>query len=287
MKKPMIGPAMLCLAVALSAGAASAAGVFLRGDGSSVPAVSVRGETYEYAATGIYKYNAQRIVAEGVGWDLVTLILVVPAMLFVLPLLARGSLRGRLIALGLLTYFFYQYLEYAVFWAFGPLFLLFVAIYAGSLAGIIWILSTLDIPGLAGRFSGRFPRRGMAALSGFLTLVLLGMWVPLVAGAMAGKIQGVLYGSSTLVVQALDLGLIVPLAAFTAVSAWLGRPVGYLLCSVLAVKAVTMGSALCAMILNVWIVSGKLEDPPLVIFGCVVVVAAVLGFRMYRSVSVD
>lgn len=283
-KYPGKGIAVLCFAVAIMAGAASAAGVFLRGDGSSAPAVSIRGEAYEYATTGIYRYNSLRIVAEGVGWDVVTLALAVPALLAAVPAVARGSLRGKLFALGLLVYLFYQYFEYAVFWAFGPLFPLFVAIYAASLAGIIYIVSTVDIPNLGGRFSDRFPRRGTAVLCFAVSAVLLGMWLPLVAGAMAGKIQDVLFGSTTLVVQALDLGLIVPLAIFTGVAAWTGRPVGYLLSLVMAVKAVTMGSALVAMIINVWLLTGKLETVPLVIFGGAAVAGAGLSLRMKNSV---
>ena len=43
------------------------------------------------------------------------------------------------VAAGLFGYFVYQYLEYSVTWAFGPLFPLFIAIYAASLAGIVWL----------------------------------------------------------------------------------------------------------------------------------------------------
>lgn len=53
-------------------------------------------------ATGVYAYNAQRVVAEGVGWDIVTLVLAEPALLVVVPLVAQGSFRGRLFAAGLL-----------------------------------------------------------------------------------------------------------------------------------------------------------------------------------------
>lgn len=67
---------------------------------------------------------------------MVTLALAVPALLAAVPAVARGSLRGRLLALGLLVYFFYQYLEYAVFWAFGPLFPLFVAMIIN-----VWLLT--------------------------------------------------------------------------------------------------------------------------------------------------
>src|SRR6266568_5653821 len=70
------GMAWLCLAVALSAGAVSAVGVFRRGSGASMEVVSPRGERFPMATDGVYAWNAQRVVAEGVGWDVFTLAVV-------------------------------------------------------------------------------------------------------------------------------------------------------------------------------------------------------------------
>ena len=220
--------AALCLAVALSAGAVSAAGVFLRGSGAAVEVVSPRGERYPMATDGVYAWNAQRVVAEGVGWDLFTLAVVVPALLLATPLLARGSFRGRLLALGLLAYLFYQYLMYAVTWAFGPLFLPFVAVYAASLAAIVAVASSLARDGVAGRFDDGYPRRGMAVLCFLLAAALVAMWLARIAAGLRGDLAGaMLLGQTTMVVQALDLGLVVPLAVLTGVLCWrrhAGRP---------------------------------------------------------------
>jgi hypothetical protein len=273
----------LCLAIALLTAGVSAAGLFLRGDGAFEPVMSVRGEQYEMATSGVYAYNAERVVAEGIGWDISTLLFAVPALLAALPSLSRGSLRGRLFALGILAYLFYQYLMYAVAWAFGPLFLLFVAIYALSLAAIVWIVSTLPRHGLAERFSETFPRRSMAVLCFLVAAMLLFMWLARILSALSGEIQGILQGQTTLVVQALDLGLIVPLALFTGVAAWRASAVGYLLSSIVVVKAFAMAAAICAMLLSAWAYEGRLEAVPLAIFGIAAGVSAWLGIRIYRS----
>lgn len=282
--KTAIGIVALCLVIALLTGVAAAAGLFLRGDGSFEPVTSVRGEQYEMATTGVYAYNAERVVAEGIGWDIFTLLFAVPALLAALPALAKGSLRGKLFVLGILAYLFYQYLMYAVTWAFGPLFLPFVAIYALSLTAIVWIASTLPRNRLAERFSAKFPRRRMAVLCFLLAALLLFMWLARILSALGGEIEGVLDGQTTLVVQALDLGLIVPLALFTGVAAWRGSAVGYLLSSVVVVKAFAMAAAICAMLLSAWAYEGALEVGPLAIFAAAAGAAAWLGIRMYRSV---
>ena len=277
------GMAALCLAVALLAGAAAAAGLFARGDGGSAEAVSARGDRYEMATSGVYRYNALRVVAEGMGWDAFTLFCAVPVLLATVPFVARGSFRARLFAIGLLGYFFYQYLMYAVAWALGPLFLLFVAVYAASLAGIVWLASSIGIAGLAGRFGDGFPRKGMAVLSLVISAVLVLMWMERIRAAMGGAAH-LLQGQTTLVVQALDLGLIVPLAVFTAVAAMKRIPVGYLLCTTVVVKSFAMAAAICAMLIGAWIVEGRLEVAPFALFAAAAAASLVLGIRMYRSV---
>lgn len=282
----MIGAAWLCAAVGAMMAAAAAAGVFARGDGALLSATSIRGEQFTYTTTGVYAYNAARVVAEGVGWDWFSLVVAAPALLAAAPRVARGSLRGRLFALGLLGYAFYQYLMYATTWALGPLFPLFIALYAASLAGIVWIVSTIPLAALASAFGERFPRRGMAILSGGMGLVLVAMWASRIAAGLGGEAR-VLEGQTTLVVQALDLGLMVPLCLWTAVTAWRARPIGYLLSAVLVVKGFAMASAIVAMLLSAWAAEGTLEVPPLVLFGGTALAMGWLGVRMYASVRAD
>lgn len=275
---------MLCLVTAILAGSAAAAGLFFRGDGSVQSVVSPRGERYQMIVSGIYRYNAQRIVAEGIGWDIFTLFAAIPALLLSLIGLSRGSLRARLFAIGILAYLFYQYLMYSLAWAFGPLFLLFVSVYALSLVAIVRIVGTIRIGELGSHVSGPFPALGMGIFSLAVAALLIIMWLGRIIPAMSGRIEGILLGQTTLVVQALDLGLVVPLAVFTGVTALRRRPIGCLLSSVVVIKATAMAAAICAMLISAWIVEGALEIVPFVIFTVIAAAAVWLGVRVYRSV---
>lgn len=278
--------ALLCLVIALLAGATAAAGVFLRGDGTTASAVSIRGEQYDYVTTGVYAYNAERVVAEGVGWDFVTLLLAVPALLLAVPRIAAGSLRARLFAMGILGYLFYQYLMYAMFWAFGPLFVPFILLYALSAVAIVWIVSTIEVATLPVRFSTRFPARTMAVASGLMGLQLVLMWSQRIAAGYRGDWEtAALLGTPTMAVQALDLGIIVPLAFATAVLAWRKRPWGYLLAPVFAVKGVTMAGAICAMLISAAFVEGSLETAPFVLFASATAVFAAIAWRTFGSIT--
>lgn len=271
--------------VALLAGTAAAIGITQRGSGATAEATSILGERYSYAIDGVYAHNAVRVVAEGVGWDAVTLFLAVPALLVAAVFVARGSLRARLAALGLFGYLAYQYLMYAMFWAVGPLFPLFVVLYPAALLGIAWIVGTLDTRALAAAVGPGFPRRTLAVFAAVMSAMLVVMWVPRIAAGIAGDPVGAnLLGTPTLTVQALDLGLVVPLSLATAVLVWRRHRAGYVLGALFTVKAVTMAGAIVAMLVSAWMVEGTLEVLPFAIFGAVTTFAGVLAARVLLAV---
>lgn len=271
-------------ALGVTVAVVSAIGVLGRGDLAARTVESVRGETYELVTSGVYAWNGERLVAEGVGWDVVTLFLVVPALLATAAWVARGSLRARLLAIGLLAYLLYQYLMYAMAWAAGPLLLPFVVLYATSLVALGWFAASIPRDALPRSVGTRFPRRAMIAFSLIISLLLVGMWLPMVLDAAGESSQ--LHGQTTLVVQALDLGLIVPLGVTTAVLLWRQRTIGTLLAIALAVKGAAMGTAISSMVLFGWRLEGDLDLGGLVIFALAAVVCVGLVTAMLRAVDV-
>jgi hypothetical protein len=274
----------VCLVVAIAAAVTAALGILLRGDGTWQTVTSVRGETYQMAATGVYAWNAQRVVAEGIGWDVFTLLIAAPALLLAVPWVARGSFRGRLVAGGLLGYFLYQYLEYSVTWAFGPLFLPFVALYALSLLGIAWIGVDIARDGLQERFGRAFPRRAFASLSIAMALGLALLWLQRIGLAYTAGIDGLLMGETTMTVQALDLGLVVPILLVVAELTLRRSPAGLALAAAIAVAFGAMAAAITSMLVSAWLVEGTLELPPIVIFGAATAAMVAVAIRIFRSV---
>ena len=199
----------------------------------------------------------------------------------------RGArCEGRLFALGLLAYTLYQYLMYAMTWALGPLFPLWIALYAVSLAGIVWLVANVSLSSWRAAVTPRFPARGMAIFSGLMALALVGMWSQRIAAGLAGDYEtAMLLGQTTMVVQALDLGLIVPLCIFTALTAWTRRPAGYLLASVVAIKGVTMSGAILAMLVSAMVVEGRADAFGFAMFGTAFAATVWLAWRTYTNVT--
>jgi hypothetical protein len=111
-------------------------------------------------------------------------------------------------------------------------------------------MMSFDLKTLPQSFSEQLPRKWIAALmflvGGFLSLAWLGRIVP----PLFQNETPVLENGTTLIIQFMDLGLIVPLAFLGGIlllrrSAW-----GYLLSSVLLTKGVTLGLAVSAMGIN-------------------------------------
>jgi hypothetical protein len=274
----------LAVAVSVSAAIASAIGVLGRGDGAIETVTSVRGETYDMLTSGVYAYNAERVVAEGVGWDLFTLLVAVPVTLVAAWLMWRGSFGGRLVVAGMFGYFLYQYLEYSVTWAFGPLFPLWIGIYAASLVGLGGISIDLARVGITDRFDRGYPRRAWPALMGAMSLLLTLMWLGRIAKGLTDGVDGLLFGMTTMTVTALDLGLVVPISVALAVLTWRRSAVGTAVAAAYVVTFVAMSAAITSMLLSAWAVERVAEAVPIGIFGSAIVLGLWLAFRIRRSI---
>jgi len=269
--------------VSVLAGIAAGLGVFARGSGEYVAVTSARGETYQMAVDGVYAFSSKALVAEGVGWDVFTLFVAVPALALTIPAVTRGSFRGLLVAAGLFGYFVYMYLEYAVTWAFGPVFVLHVAVLAAALAGLIATATLVAAEGISHRFDDRFPRRAYAGLNLTMAALLVLLWVSRIAEGLATATPE-LHGEVTMTVQALDLGLVVPLTVMIAVAVLRRRELGQVAAAAYSVTFVSMSAAIASMMISAWIVTGEPAVPPIVTFGIAALAGAAVAWRSFGSV---
>ena len=227
---------------------AAAAGLFWETPGAAYPFQSLRGETIMMAGHGLYRFDSVSGAAQEKGQDAVTLFITLPVLAVSGWLALRGSLRGRLLLAGTLAYFWYTYLMMVAGTAYNPLFLVYVALYSTSLFAFVLCLMSFDLADLPSHFSPRLPRRliggVLIGVGGFLCLAWLGRIVP---PLIQDRPPFGLEAMTSLVIQGMDLGIIVPFAVLSGVlllrrSAW-----GYLLASVAVMKFLTYGIAVSAM----------------------------------------
>lgn len=229
---------------------AASTGLFYQNPGQPYPYTNHRGETVMLNGQGLYYYDTVSMAAQQQGNDLVTLVVGVPLLVISAWLAFRGSLRGRLLLTGTLGFFLYTYMSMSMLTSYNALFLIYVALFTLSLAAFVLSMMSFDLRELERHFSERLPRGWIAALlflvGGFLLLAWLGRIVPPLLEGQTPPLEN----TTTLVIQAMDLGLVMPLAILSGILLLRRSPWGYLLASVTLLKAVTMGLAVSTMSIN-------------------------------------
>ncbi|NMB54975.1 MAG: hypothetical protein GYA15_09765, partial [Leptolinea sp.] len=229
---------------------AASMGLFYSFPGQSMEYKTLRGEQVTINMQGLYWYDTVSSAAQMQGNDLITLVVGLPLLLVSTLLAFRGSLRGHLLLTGTLGFFLYTYMSMSMLTAYNDLFLVYVALFGLSLYTFILSLLSFNLSDLPAHFSNHLPRGWIAAMmfitGAFLTLAWLGRIIP----PLLNRTTPALENTTTLVIQAMDLVLIVPLAVLAGIlllkrSAW-----GYLLSSVFILKSITMGLAVSTMGIN-------------------------------------
>lgn len=229
---------------------AAGAGLFHQSPGEAFSYTNHRKETVTINGQGLYYYDTVSSAAQMQGNDLVTLVVGLPLLAISAFFAFRGSLRGQLLLTGTLGFLLYTYMSMATLASYNSLFLAYTAIFALSLYAFILCMMSFDLNTLPQAFSGKLPHNWIVGLmfmvGGFLTLAWLGRIVP----PLIQDQTPVLDNTTTLVIQFMDLGLIVPLAFLGGFlllrrSAW-----GYLLSSIMLTKGVTLGLGVSAMAIN-------------------------------------
>jgi hypothetical protein len=235
--------------IGLLALAAAVAGLW-PGEGTPYAATSFRGEAVTINARGLYYYDTVSSAAQMQANDLVALVVGLPLLAVAAWLAFRGSLRGRLLLSGTLGFFLYTYMSMSFNTAYNSFFLVYVGLFALSLIAFLLSLMAIDVAALPRAFSPRLPRGWIAAL---LLLIAAFLFLAWVGGRIAPTWRGavpLLENTTTMVIQAMDLALVLPLALLGGVLLLRGSAWGYLLAAVAVMKGLTMGLAVSAMGLN-------------------------------------
>jgi hypothetical protein len=177
------------------------------------------------------------------GFDLVTLVVVVPALAGALLGVRRRSPLAELVWVGLLAAVVYTYALYVFGTAFNDLFVVHIAVFSGAMFGLVLALASLDMPAVIDRLRRRAPARLISAFLALLALGLGGMWI-YASLWFAGT--GQLPAGSALVETdqvvhlgiALDLALLVPAYAAGCVLLWRQAAWGYVIAALVLVSGV-------------------------------------------------
>lgn len=220
---------------------AAGAGVFWQEEGNRVTVTTLRGQTVEIYGLGLYRNDSVFKAASNRGSDTVMLVLCIPLLAVSALFYRRGSLRGGLLLIGTLAYFTYLYATMAFGVVYNELFLVYVALYALSLFAFVLAFTSVDQGMLPVEALGRAWRRGIALFLFAAGLLTSFVWLePLISAMGQGQPPRLLGINTTMVTDALDLGIITPSTVVAGILLLRRRPSGYLLAIPLLVMLVIL-----------------------------------------------
>lgn len=180
----------------------------------------------------IYSTLTPAFLPQALAQDIANLALASPALLILAALALRGSLRAYLLWLGVLTFTVYNYVIYTFSVPFGPLFLLWVAVWGMCLYALIGGVASLDHEIVQAAYTSR---RVVVMIAVFLLLAALlfaALWLSEdVPALLSGNTPQSLIdlGVPTNPVHILDLGFFLPAVIATGVMLLKRKPLAFTL----------------------------------------------------------
>jgi hypothetical protein len=236
--------------------------------------------------TDVYKNDTVSGAAQQRGNDLIVLVLCVPLLLGSAFLAAQGSLRGRLVWTGAVFFFLYTYASQCFLTVYNHLFLAYVAAFSLSLYTFAASILTLDAGRVGECFRGA-PVKITAAFMFLIAAAVAFMWLGgiILPSLLAGERPPVLESYTTLVIQALDLGVIVPLALLTGYLLLKREAWGYTLASLVLIKGITLGTGVLSMVAFMAQAGVEIVLPQVIIFVVLTLGALALAVSFYGKMK--
>ncbi len=234
----------------------------------------------------LYKHDTVSMAAQSMGQDLITLNIAIPILLFSLYLIRRNSLRGTLIWMGTIFYFLYSYGAMSFLTSYNQLFLVYIALFSISLYTFIYGLLSLDVnkiksstsPGVTIKLAGVF-----LIFSGAMLAL---MWIKMIIDSLLiGAPPSVLESYTTLVIQAMDIGIVFPATLIAGLLILKDNEWGYAIVSIFLIKASLLGTAILSMIYFMAQNGVKIDLEQAMFFIIVTVLGIIITVTFYSRIK--
>ncbi len=177
---------------------------------------------------GLYR-DPRPLVVQSQGQDLATLILGVPVLAIGLWFASKGSLRGRLVAMGALGYLLYTYVVFAFFAVLSPATVLYIAVVGLASWSFFGSVPALSDAAVGAEVGGHLPRRPTGVFLLVVAVIFALLWLSQIGQvAVTGILPKALRdaGWPNNPIYVLDLGFVLPVCTLTGIRLMLNREGG-------------------------------------------------------------
>lgn len=278
---------LLVIFIVILSFVAASFGILTRDGDGDYPYETIRGKTITIYGQGIYKHMSNDVAIQGIAQDYITLFAGIPLLIIGLIGTLKGSLRWRLVLSGTLGYFFVTYLFYLVMAMYNYLFLAYAALLALSFFSLATTLLSFDVEKLKSSYSTEKPLRFSAGFLIFNVVMIALLWLSaIVPPLLDGSIYPIgLQHYTTMIVQGMDLGLLLPICLVSAILLRKKKTLGYLLVPVYTVFLSLMMTALTAKLIAMGL-QGQTIVPAIFIipaFALLATVSSIISIRKIRE----
>lgn len=240
----------LVIIIAMCSAACAWIGITSNDGGGQYSYTSVHGQEVTIYGTGIYKNESLSMASQVIAQDYIILILAIPALLVSMVAAFRSS-KGLMALAGTLGFFLYTYTSYSFTAMYNHLFLVYILLMSCSLAAFILVCSNAAGYGLRNcffenpklKFSGTF----MIAMAALVGSMWLGRILP---PLFSGTVPETVEHYTTLIIQAMDIGIVIPAMIIGGILTFRKNPLGYFLVTLMSIKTLTLLISITAMMIG-------------------------------------
>jgi hypothetical protein len=226
--------------------------------------------------------------AQWLGQDVVTLLLATPLLAMARYYgIQKSGWRWQLVFSGVLFYFVYTYAFFMFAANLTVFYLLHFPIFGLSVIGLFLSLRNNFQEGPPLHFS----KKGLkATIIGYLLLIsamIVFIWAADIFAhlTIAGHQSATPDGKAPLIIYSLDLAIVIPLMVTAAIGFWKNKGWGYTLTGVMLVKTSTLGFALMAMALSMYLQKLDPETFLIMLWSVIGVIGTILTFLFLKNLS--
>jgi hypothetical protein len=209
---------------------------------------TINGETVTLYGKGLYYNDSISLASQARAQDIVTLVVGIPLLIISLYFTNKNSVQGKLLLTGTVGYFLYTYTSYSFLASYNAFFLIYVLLMSVSLFCFIINITSSELKDMKTKLKQSFPKKYIGIFAMTIGMIIGLMWLGLILPSIK-KAPDVLEHYTTLVIQAMDLGFIFPVALLSGILVIKNNSLGYLLVSMIIVKGATLLLAVTMMII--------------------------------------
>jgi hypothetical protein len=241
---------MLIVLIVALAVVATVKGIFSSGGPGLFSVQSIRGKEVPIYGSGLYRDMSAEVAPQGIAQDYVTLFVAIPLLVMSFFFSGKGW-KGRYLLAGTLFYFVVTYLFYTVMAMYNQMFLVYVLLMGASFYAFLLTIFSFDRLYIKQLFAGSTSTKWSGRFLLFISIAIALLWLdvvlpPLFDGTII-PVQVEHY--TTLIVQGLDLGILLPGAFICGILFIKKRSTGYLLAPVYLVFLSLLMLALTAKLI--------------------------------------